>query len=97
VTPVDPSADQGGLLLVTGATGFVGRELCRVLAEQGRSFLPAVRRAGSAAISGQPPCVVGDLDASTDWSALVAQVGTVVHLASRVHVMHESSADPLPL
>ena len=30
-----------------------------------------------------------------DWSQSLADVSTVVHLAARVHVMHDSAADPL--
>lgn len=86
-------AGQRGAVLVSGASGFVGRELCQALAAQGRPFRPAVRRAGGALIGGQSPCVVGELGADSDWSRALAQVGTVVHLASRVHVMRESSSD----
>jgi nucleoside-diphosphate-sugar epimerase len=96
VIGVDAAAARGAVL-VTGANGFVGSELCRALAAQGRRFVPAVRRAGGEAIGGQRPRVVGEIGAATDWSAVVAAVDTVVHLASRVHVMNESSIDTLPL
>ena len=87
----DPVAGERGTILVTGASGFVGGELCRELAARGRRFLPTVRRAGGAAIGGQKPGLVGELGADTDWSTVLAQVRTVVHLASRVHVLHELS------
>lgn len=38
---------------------------------------------------------VTDLSPSTDWSAALEGVDTVVHCAARVHVMSDSSADPL--
>jgi nucleoside-diphosphate-sugar epimerase len=38
---------------------------------------------------------VGDLRADTDWSESVTGVDTVVHTAARVHMMHDTSADPL--
>ena len=40
---------------------------------------------------------VGDLDSTTDWSAALAGVTTIIHCAARVHVMTDSSADPLLL
>lgn len=85
------------LLLVTGANGFVGKAFCQALAERNLRFLPAIRQAGRTAISGQMPCVVGEIGADTDWSKALSDVSTVVHLASRVHVMQESLGDPLPV
>lgn len=38
---------------------------------------------------------VGDIDPHTDWRGALAGVDCVVHLAARVHVMHERAADPL--
>jgi len=69
-------------ILVTGATGFVGRALCPALTAAGWR----VRAAGRAE--------TGDIGAGTDWAALVAGVDSVVHLAARVHVMRETAADP---
>jgi nucleoside-diphosphate-sugar epimerase len=41
-------------------------------------------------------CVlVGAVNGSTDWCAALANVQIVVHLAARVHVMHDQSADPM--
>jgi nucleoside-diphosphate-sugar epimerase len=52
-------------------------------------------RGGAAVVSGVRPAVVGDLDSQTDWNAALAGVDSVVHLAARVHVMHETERDPL--
>ena len=50
-------------ILITGATGFVGRTLCETLARAGYGVVPAVRNP-----SGLPhEVVVGNLAASTDW------------------------------
>lgn len=80
-------------VLVTGATGFVGRALCRTLADKGYALRAATR--GNAAMDGCVCLPVGDIDGGTDWSSALAGVGCVVHLAARVHVMRESAADPL--
>ena len=84
----------GGLaqtVLVTGASGFVGRALCPHLAAQGFSVRRAVRRAQEPSAD----CVaVGNLSPRTDWTPALTGIEAVVHLAARVHVMRESSADP---
>ncbi|MHB8820177.1 MAG: UDP-glucose 4-epimerase family protein [Pseudomonadaceae bacterium] len=85
------------MILVTGATGFVGKALVqRLLADdESRRLVVAVR------IDGQPwpkqviPIVTGDLKPSTDWSIALEGVAVVVHSAARVHVMHDTEADPL--
>ena len=78
-------------VLVTGASGFVGRVLCAHLAARGFRVRQAVRRAEALS----PDRVsVGDLSPRTDWSLVLAGAETVVHLAARVHVMRESDADP---
>lgn len=79
-------------VLVTGADGFVGTYLCRYLAREGMEFRRAVRRR---AADSEGVVAVGDIDSRTDWSQALAGMEAVVHLAARVHVMHEKAADPL--
>ena len=80
-------------ILVTGATGFVGSALVPVLRGRGHVVRVAVRR--PVAGLGDEQVRVGDLGPDTDWREAVAGADAVVHLAARVHVMNESSADPL--
>jgi UDP-glucose 4-epimerase len=40
---------------------------------------------------------VGDINANTDWRAVLANCDAVVHLAARVHVMHDTAQNPLAL
>jgi UDP-glucose 4-epimerase len=71
------------LVLVTGASGFVGRAVCRRLLAAGY----AVR-----ALHGRHPAPAGtealqvDLAAGADWPGLVAGAAAVVHLAGMAHV-----------
>ena len=41
------------------------------------------------------PYATGDLEPSSDWSAALVGISTVVHCAARVHVMADTAADPL--
>jgi nucleoside-diphosphate-sugar epimerase len=82
---------QGGRVLVTGATGFVGRAVVAALRERGRAAR-AVVRAGPAA---PDTAIVPDIGPDTDWDAALEGIDAVIHLAARVHVMHETAADPL--
>ncbi|MDO8607333.1 MAG: SDR family oxidoreductase [Phaeospirillum sp.] len=81
-------------ILITGANGFVGRPLCRRLVELGHGVAGAVRP-NARLPEGVEPRKVAGLSPTTDWGAALAGVATVVHLAARVHVMHDRSHDPL--
>ena len=85
------------MILITGATGFVGKALVqRLLADdESRRLVVAVRRGGQRWPEQVLPIVTGDLNLSTDWSIALEGVAVVVHSAARVHVMHDTEADPL--
>ncbi len=84
-------------ILVTGATGFVGKAVVqRLLAEdQSRRVAVAVRRGGQQWPDRVLPRVTGDLEPATDWTVALGGISVVVHLAARVHVMADTAADPL--
>ncbi|MCY2986657.1 MAG: NAD-dependent epimerase/dehydratase family protein [Planctomycetota bacterium] len=76
-------------VLITGATGFVGRHLCAALVQRQFVVRAAVREWSSR--HGLPPEVepwsVGDIAAKTCWEdGVLDGVDFVVHLAARVHV-----------
>ena len=77
-------------ILVTGATGFVGRAVLARLAASGYVTIPAVR--SSAGLPGEQ--LVGELDSDTNWTVALNSVDAVVHLAARVHVMHDGENFP---
>lgn len=83
-------------VLVTGATGFIGRALCRHLLQHSVSVRASTRVASSAALPPEAEVVqIASVDGETDWSEALAGVDAVVHLVGRVHVMSESDPDPL--
>jgi nucleoside-diphosphate-sugar epimerase len=70
-------------LLITGATGFVGRAAVGTFARQGFAVRAAVRR------TSEPPLPVGietvalpDLSSDFDWQPLLNAVDQVIHLAA---------------
>ena len=83
-------------VLVTGANGFVGKELGAQLLLRGDSVHAAVRSLG-ASTSAYRSFAVGPVGGTTDWSAALQHVGVVVHLAARVHVMHEAECESASL
>lgn len=81
--------------LVTGASGFVGSAVCARLVAERMEVIGTVRRLPPRPLPGVDYCIVGDLDADTDWRDTLIGVDAIVHCAARVHVMRETAADPL--
>ncbi|MBA3344995.1 MAG: NAD-dependent epimerase/dehydratase family protein [Gemmatimonadales bacterium] len=84
----------GASILVTGATGFIGHQLCRTLVESGKRVRGLVRGPVTLPPGVEPAECTDLLDRDAIRSALQG-VNAVVHLAARVHVMADRSADPL--
>lgn len=84
-------------ILVTGASGFVGRVLCTRLLGEGGQVRGAVwiADAGARIPAGVDAVSIDSMGPNTDWSAALVGIHTVIHLAARVHVMHDTVNDPL--
>jgi nucleoside-diphosphate-sugar epimerase len=84
-------------VLVTGATGFVGRFLCSAMVSEGWKVRAAIRFEADAVRlpPGVEPVLVGPINPDTEWLEALHGMDVVVHLAARVHVMTDHSADPL--
>lgn len=81
-------------VLVTGASGFVGRRLCARLAATGHE-VTALARQPLGDISHVHCEVIGDIAGEVAWDRLVAGADAVIHLAARVHQIRDSLASPL--
>ena len=77
---------------VTGATGFVGRHFVAEARRRGHEVICLVRNLDPT-LDESSQIEVGDIAEHTEWSAAVEGADAVVHLAARVHVMHEQSGD----
>lgn len=78
------------MILITGASGFVGCRLGSRLEAEGRNVRCAVRNPSPI----ENAVVVDDLGPDTQWNKALRDVNTVIHLAARVHVMRDTAVDP---
>ncbi|UWU90564.1 NAD-dependent epimerase/dehydratase family protein [Bradyrhizobium sp. CB1015] len=84
-------SERKPVVLVTGASGFIGRHLGQALACEGWSVRPVVRKRQG--IDGE--VVIESIGPDTDWRAALEGVEAVVHLAARVHHRREEHAAQL--
>ena len=77
-------------ILVTGASGFIGRATVDALTERGQLVVRALRQSAP----GPDVRVVGNIDGRTEWGATLEGVSCVIHLAARVHILRETASDP---
>lgn len=79
------------MIALTGGTGFLGEALLNTLADKkvkcfGRQIPHKVL---------QDNFYQGTIDARTDFSAFLKNANVVIHCAARVHIMNDSSPNPL--
>lgn len=79
-------------VLVTGANGFIGRQLCATLADAGYVVRAGLRTSRELPPGATECAVSGDIGADTRWEEALDRVELVVHAAARAHVT-ESGAD----
>lgn len=84
-------------ILVTGANGFVGHAVCECVLNLGMKVRGSYRSTSSQSRvpEGVEKIHISSVDGTTDWSSALLGVNVIVHTAARVHVMRDTSADPL--
>lgn len=85
------SKNQIKTILLTGATGFVGRAVMSALELSGYSVISAVRQP----IASTNEKSVGNIDGVTNWSHALDGCDAVIHLAARAHIMNDEASDSL--
>jgi len=79
-------------VLITGASGFIGRPLCAQLAQHGYTVRAALRAVQPPLLRVDETVTVGDIGAATEWDTALENVEYVVHAAARAHVLRTTRA-----
>ena len=82
-------------LLITGATGFIGKSLVAELMRQNFNISIAVRQKSNLFPDKVKQFVVGDFESNPDFSTSLAEVDCVIHLAGKAHVLVKSKVSVL--
>ena len=82
------------MILVTGASGFVGGALCASLVNHSPLRI-SVRDKSKTELFANVGIFEASISPDQSWTSALSGVSVVVHCAARVHVMSEEAADPL--
>jgi UDP-glucose 4-epimerase len=80
---------------ITGANGFVGRQLTEDFAAAGHDVVAAARQRPAETEAGVRWVQAPDLGPVADWHPVVQGRDLVVHSAARVHVMRDTTQDSM--
>lgn len=81
-------------ILITGATGFIASHLIPYLSQKDYSLRAAVRNTDQSLPSDIAPIPIGNIDGQTNWEPALHNVDTVIHLAARAHILHDTNPNP---
>ncbi len=82
-------------ILITGASGFIGKTLCPALSIAGYNVCAGVRRKQTGLPLNYSVIEIGDIGPHTDWQQALTGVDVVIHLAARGHIFKDPSKNPL--
>lgn len=82
--------DSAKRLLVTGASGFIGRAVTAAFAADGHTVCAAVRQQMEPPLSGDIEIIHADLGQPVDWRPFVEGVDAIIHLGGLAHTSGKS-------
>jgi nucleoside-diphosphate-sugar epimerase len=82
-------------VLITGATGFVGKAVCFESHDAGYEVIVATRERTQVFSEEIEQFKIVDLSQDIDWENAFQGVDVVIHTAARAHVMNDVAIDPL--
>ena len=82
-------------ILLTGATGFIGKALVSELIKQDFDLSIAVRQKTNLFPNKVKQYVVGDFESNPDFSNILTKIDCVIHLAGKAHVIDKTKASIL--
>jgi nucleoside-diphosphate-sugar epimerase len=84
------------MILLTGATGFIGSELIKTLELKGKSVRPVCRNMSSLTILDKSNWFeIGDIDSKTNWLPVLGGVQVVIHAAGIAHISTKKKPDSI--
>jgi nucleoside-diphosphate-sugar epimerase len=79
-------------ILITGASGFVGKAVCQTLFNNNHRISAIVRN--PAVVPHEYEVINANLNANTNLGDVLNSIDVVIHLAGRAHVLNDNSVDP---
>ena len=84
-------------ILITGATGFIGKRLLQKLSD--RKYLVDIIVRDLMKLPGAEfynnYFFLDDIDSVTDWKPILCKNDIIIHLSARVHIMNDKAKNPL--
>lgn len=87
---------KNDILLLTGASGFLGKSLLEYFSSKKFRVRPVYRSNDQLKESGNDDAVlIPGLEEDVDWQTALNSVSVVIHAAARAHAMNDEAIDPL--
>ncbi len=83
------------MILITGATGFLGRNLVNSIVKTGQEIRACSRLQNDSLFDFCQVYPIGDISENTNWNEALQDIELVIHCAARAHIMNDTSLDPL--